>query len=243
MRRFFKPSTILAIVALVVAASGTAVAATKLANGDKLIKKGTLSGNRLRKHTLTGTQINVKKLGTVPKATNANHATSATSATSATTATSATNAVNASNASNAAELNGQPASSYLTTSNKIGTNGIAKSTGASAGTNVTLFKTGPFTITMTCTKTATGTTLDLFGSSTEAKSFITGTFVNNANTPTKLANANVGDPTPVPAGTAASADDVNIDFEAPSGAQAVLIGADGVNSLNTDCWANWVALH
>jgi hypothetical protein len=240
MRRFFKPSTIVAIVALVVAASGTAVAATKLANGDKLIKKGTLSGNRLRKHTLTGTQINVKKLGTVPKATNANHATSATSATSATTATSATNAANA---SNAAELNGQPASSYLTTSNKIGTNGIAKSSGSSAGTNVTLFKTGPFTITMTCTKTATGTTLDLFGSSTEAKSFIDGTFVNNANTPTKLAFTNLGDPTPVPSATAAEANDVNIDFEAPSGGQAILVGADGVNSLNTDCWANWVALH
>jgi hypothetical protein len=240
MRRFFKPSTILAMVALVVAASGTAVAATKLANGDKLIKKGTLSGNRLRKHTLTGAQINVKKLGTVPKAANANHAMSATSATTATSATSATNAATA---SNAAELNGQPASSYLTTANRIGTNGIAKTTGSSGGTNVTLFKTGPFTVTMTCTKTASGTTLDLFGSSAEPTSFIDGAFVPIANTPTKLTNTNLGDTTPVKSTTAQEADNVNIDFEAPSGAQAILTGADGVNSLGTDCWANWVALH
>lgn len=236
MRQFFKPSMVLAILALVIAASGTAVAASKLANGDKLIKKGTLSGNRLRKHTVTGTQINLKKLGTVPNATNAKHATSATSATSAATATSATNAANA---SNAAELNGQPASSYLTTSNRIGTNGIVKSSGSSAGTNVTLFKTGPFTITMTCTKTASGTTLVLFGSSSEAKSFINGTFVANANTPTQLSNANITTPTT----NAQEANNVNIDFEAPSGAQAIVTGADGINSLNTDCWANWVAIH
>ena len=38
-------------------------------------------------------------------------------------------------------------------------------------------------------------------------------------------------------------DDVNIDFEAPSGSQAVLVGADGVNSLGTDCWANWAGVH
>jgi hypothetical protein len=233
MRRFLKPSAVLAILALVVAASGTAIAATKLTNGDKLIKKGTLSGNRLRKHTLTGTQINVKKLGTVPKATNAKHATSANSATTATSATNATNA------SNAAELNGQPASSYLTNANRIGTNGIVKSSGSTAGTNVTLFKTGPFTITMTCTKTATGTTLTLFGSSTEASSFIDGTLIPTANTPNELASTNITTATKNPE----EAHNVNIDFEAPSGAQAVLTGADGVNSLNTDCWANWVALH
>jgi hypothetical protein len=238
MRKLFKPSTIIAIIALVIAASGTAVAATKLANGDKLIKKGTLSGNRLRKHTLTGTQINLKKLGTVPNATNANHATSATSATSAISATSATNA------GNAAALNGQPASSYLTTSNKIGTNGIVSTRGSSVGTNVTLFKTGPFTISMTCTKAASGgMALNLFGSSTEANSMINGTLVNTANTPADLIDTDIPQGGAAPPTKAQEINNLNIDFEAPSGAQAVLAGADGVNSLNTDCWANWVALH
>ena len=86
MRQLFKPSTILAMLALVIAASGTAFAATKLVSGDKLIKKGTLSGNRLRKHTITGTQINLNKLGKVPSAQKADTATSATSATTATNA-------------------------------------------------------------------------------------------------------------------------------------------------------------
>ena len=61
MRRVFlrRPSgaMVVAIIALVVAVSGTAVAATKMVNGDKVIIKGTLSGNRLREQTLTGAQI------------------------------------------------------------------------------------------------------------------------------------------------------------------------------------------
>ncbi len=36
--------------------------------GKPLIKKGTLSGNRLRNHTLTGAQINLSTLGQVPSA-------------------------------------------------------------------------------------------------------------------------------------------------------------------------------
>jgi hypothetical protein len=71
--RFAKPSPAMAvsIVALVVATTGTATAATSLVNGNSLIKKHSLSGDRLDNHTLTGTQINVKKLGTVPLATKA----------------------------------------------------------------------------------------------------------------------------------------------------------------------------
>jgi hypothetical protein len=57
-----------ALAALVLAASGTAIAATNMVSGDRLIKKGSLSGNRLRKHTLTGMQINLSKLGKVPSA-------------------------------------------------------------------------------------------------------------------------------------------------------------------------------
>jgi hypothetical protein len=85
------------VLALVVAASGTAVAASGLANGDNVIAKNSLSGNRLRNHTVTGEQINLSKLGTVPTAShadNAGHATTADNATSAANATRATSADN-----------------------------------------------------------------------------------------------------------------------------------------------------
>jgi hypothetical protein len=84
--------------ALALAASGSAFAAAALMKGDSLIKKQSLSGNRLRNHTITGTQINLGKLGKVPNAaaadvaTNANHASNADSATNATNATKAANA-------------------------------------------------------------------------------------------------------------------------------------------------------
>ncbi len=91
-------SMVVAIAALIFAVSGTAAAAGGLLKGDKLIKKGSLSGNRLRKHTITGTQVNLKKLGKVPSAKNADHATTANTALSANTATNATNASHANNA-------------------------------------------------------------------------------------------------------------------------------------------------
>ena len=83
---------VVSLVALFVALSGTAIAASGLVNGDKLIKKTSLSGNRLRKHTITGTQVNLKQLGKVPSATKADSATNATRAGSADTATNATHA-------------------------------------------------------------------------------------------------------------------------------------------------------
>ncbi|MDQ6835918.1 MAG: hypothetical protein M3016_06985 [Actinomycetota bacterium] len=84
------------MVALVLAASGTAIAASHLVRGDKLIKKRSLSGNRLRNHTITGKQVNLKKLGKVRNARNADFATHATTATNATNATNATSATNVS---------------------------------------------------------------------------------------------------------------------------------------------------
>jgi len=80
---------VVAVMALVIAASGTAFAAGSLVSGDSLIKKNSLSGNRLRDHTVTGKQIKVSSLGTVPSAAHATTADTATSATSATTAASA----------------------------------------------------------------------------------------------------------------------------------------------------------
>ena len=104
---------------------------------------------------------------------------------------------------------------------------------------MTLFKSGSFTVSMKCTKTGAGTALELIGTSTEANSFLNGTLVPAANTATDLGgNVDIGATT-----TPTIRDDVNIDFEAPSGSQAVLVGADGVNSLGTDCWANWAGVH
>jgi hypothetical protein len=61
-------SMVVALTALVVALSGTAVAATSMGNGDKLIKPNSLSGDRLRHHTVTGQQIDLSRLGRVPRA-------------------------------------------------------------------------------------------------------------------------------------------------------------------------------
>jgi hypothetical protein len=151
---------IVAIAALVVAASGTAVAATSLVNGDNLIKKGSLSGNRLRNHTITGTQVNLGRLGKVPSArkadsaTNASHANSASRATlanSAFTATDATNATNATTASNLAGL-----TRWRTT---VATPGAS----SSAPNVVALANVGPFTIVGECW---------MAGANTDAATFI-----------------------------------------------------------------------
>jgi hypothetical protein len=107
-RRTRRPSAalVVACLALIVALSGTAVAAQQLVSGDKLIKQRSLSANRLRNHTLTGKQINLSKLGTVPSAA---HATAAGNAAHATTAGTATSAATASNAT---ELGGSPPTAF-----------------------------------------------------------------------------------------------------------------------------------
>jgi hypothetical protein len=236
---------VISILALVIAASGTAVAATKLVNGDSLIRKNSLSGNRLRNHTITGTQVNLNKLGKVSSAhiadtallansaTTAGSATNAANAANATNATKATNATNATTAGNANNLGGQPPSSYLTTANRIGTNGVVKEAGAvSPGNNVTLFSVGPFTVTMNCTKSGSTTSNTINASSSEANSIVFGTMMPTANTPT-----DVGPDTS--STTFGINDNAAVDLEAPSGAGFQLDAADGVNSLGTDCWANW----
>ncbi len=102
-----------AYLALFVALSGTAVASTlKLsANsvGTAQLKNGAVTGRKVAKNTLTGTNIKASTLGTVPRATDA---TNATSATTATNATNAANAANAVNAANAAELGGHAPANF-----------------------------------------------------------------------------------------------------------------------------------
>jgi hypothetical protein len=82
------PSMAVAVTALVVALGGTATGASHLLSGSK-IKKNSIPANRLKKDSVTGTQIKEAKLGTVPSAVNAIHAAAADSATRADSATSA----------------------------------------------------------------------------------------------------------------------------------------------------------
>jgi hypothetical protein len=93
LRRRPSAALLIAITALVVAASGTAVAATTLVSGNSLIKKNSLSGNRLQGRSVTGSKIKLSSLGTVPSAKTAATATNATNATNATTATTAATAM------------------------------------------------------------------------------------------------------------------------------------------------------
>jgi hypothetical protein len=65
------PAMILALVALVAALGGTAYAAGQI-NGNS-IQKQSIGGGKLKKHTLTGYQVNVNKLGEVPLAKRTTH--------------------------------------------------------------------------------------------------------------------------------------------------------------------------
>jgi hypothetical protein len=71
-------ATVISLMALMVALGGTAYSAATI-NGSN-ITIGSIPGNRLRNHTLTATQVNVGKLGTVPNAGHANAASVATMA-------------------------------------------------------------------------------------------------------------------------------------------------------------------
>jgi hypothetical protein len=64
-------ANVVATLALVLALGGVSYAATKLPKnsvGTKQIKKGAVTSAKVKKHTLTGNNINLNKLGTVPAA-------------------------------------------------------------------------------------------------------------------------------------------------------------------------------
>ncbi len=210
LRRRPSAALVVAVIALVVAATGTAVAAGQHVDGDSLIKKGSLSGDRLRDHTLTRLQIKVRSLGTVPRA------------------------------KDAEELGGRPPSAYLggASGGQIGTNGVVKTAGSANGTTVTLFTSGPFTVTMTCTDDGTETSSEIDASSSEDQSDLNGEFAD-ANTPTDTG----ADVSPTPDGTAGSLfAPQTIALVAPSGATAVVTGIAGVGSFGTGCWADFTGV-
>jgi hypothetical protein len=124
---------VVAIVALVVAASGTAVAASRLVDGDQLIRRDSLSGNRLRNASVTGKQIRLGSLGEVPSA---------------------------KTAANAQELGGRPASAYALGSPPVPAGPNVTTSGlvtASGGQTVQLASFGPFTVSLTCNDDGSGT--------------------------------------------------------------------------------------
>jgi hypothetical protein len=65
------PAIVVAVIALIVALGGTAIAAQNINGG--AIKKQTIGAGKLKKKTLTGFQINTNKLGVVPAAKRASH--------------------------------------------------------------------------------------------------------------------------------------------------------------------------
>jgi hypothetical protein len=73
MHRLSRPSPalIVAVIALIISMGGTGYAAFTLPRdsvGTKQLKNGAVTAAKVKRHSLTGAQINVKKLGTVPKA-------------------------------------------------------------------------------------------------------------------------------------------------------------------------------
>jgi hypothetical protein len=66
-RRRPSPAMVVALIALIVALSGSAYALSKL-NGKRLVKRSVAAG-KIKKNTLTGKEINEAKLGSVPNAT------------------------------------------------------------------------------------------------------------------------------------------------------------------------------
>jgi hypothetical protein len=115
------PALVISILALIMSMAGTGYAALRLPSnsvGSDQLRRGAVNGSKVKDHSLTGSDIALDALGTVPSAANADHATSADTALSAANATNATSATNATNATtavkstNAANLGGFPAADY-----------------------------------------------------------------------------------------------------------------------------------
>jgi hypothetical protein len=93
LRRHLSYANVMATVALFIALSGGAYAATQLAKnsvGTKQLKKNAVTSAKVKNHSLTNADVNVNKLGKVPSAARADSAITATSATTATSAATAT---------------------------------------------------------------------------------------------------------------------------------------------------------
>lgn len=140
---------VVAVVALVVALSGTAVAgqvahvARTLINGSS-IRRGSIPANRLERHSITARQINEAKLGTLP---------------------------HAALADDASNLDGQPASAFLPASAALRWSYTAVRGSASHVVGAL----GPLTFTATCTDDAGKTDAKLAVTTSESATAVTDT--------------------------------------------------------------------
>lgn len=150
---------VVSIIALVVAASGTAFAAGSLVKGDTLIKKHSLSGDRLRADTITGKEIKLSSLGQVPSA---------------------------KTAANAQQLGGHPASYFVPGASTVSHSGLMTANG---GQTVTLGTFGPFTVSLKCNDDGGGTfdsEIDVTSTAQNSEAFDTAL---TAGTPEQIGDA------------------------------------------------------
>jgi hypothetical protein len=223
-RRRPSAAMVVAIAALVVAMTGSAIAGPikALINGSS-IKKHSIAGNRLANHTLTGAQINLKKLGTVP------------SAKQAARAKNATNATNATTAANALALGGQPAASYFSASKLLRWN-FTMNKGNPAHT----FTYGPLTFAATCQADGGNTNAELAVTTSESGTYVSrepdaepggGTILNSGGTPFDITSMD----------TSMVEDGNSAEFEAfdPNGQIAIFSTAQtigvAINTPGADC--------
>jgi hypothetical protein len=202
---------VVAIVALVVAASGTAVAASRLVSGDSLIKKHSLSGDRLRNDSVTGKELKLGSLGQVPSA------------------------------RNAASLGGHPASAYALVGGSGSGAGSGSGSGAihsglvtaSGGQTVKMASFGPFTVSLVCNDDGDQTfDAEIQVTSSTSNSEVFGSQLT-ANTPQEIDDAGPDSQFSDNAGGTFE------DFVAPPDAyQAYLIDAIFMPGTNTPCAAS-----
>lgn len=246
-------SLVISIAALVVALSGTAIAASQM-NGDGLIRRNTLSGNRLRDHTITAGQLNLRRLGKVPKAALADFATAAGSATDATSATNATNAVNAANATNAGHAasadtaaNATRADTATRADSAASTDGFTNSglvtltaSSTAPGTQQTLASRGPFSFLAQCLKNAGGTiTADVVVKDLSASGAIEEDASDQNSSPPSVLDAgathSLFHTTTASTPTWHGAGDNLFSVAAPGSVAVSGTGSLGVNILGADC--------
>jgi hypothetical protein len=169
----------LGLVAIFIAMSGTAYAATSLPHnsvGTRQLRNSAVTAAKLARHavtaskvkrnSLTGSQINAATLGVVPNASHAASADSATTANTATSATTATTAINATNAgratnadhatradhaTNSDELAGKTPADFAPASDVLASGWVtASSCGTNCATNVDLLDNGTYDLVAGC---------------------------------------------------------------------------------------------
>ena len=166
----------LGLIAIFIAMSGTAYAATSLPHnsvGTKQLRnravtgaklaRGAVTASKVKPGSLTGRQINAATLGLVPSATHATSADSATTANtantaaSATTATTAIRATNADHATDADQLAGKTPGDFAPASEVL-TSGwmTASSCGTSCASNVGLVDNGTYDLVAGCQGNTSG---------------------------------------------------------------------------------------